>query len=377
MEELIPEIVQRNRDIENIMFASCYFGVHGGGKRQMKKQFAMLVATDVHKCDAPLQRAVDYLNYYKAIDCGIVLGDFQPSNFAETDGTWYADKLLQSKKPFLTVLGNHDVGNSTKGSISGSSQMAFDKFLRATAPVTGLEDYNKTYFVKLFEQYRVAIICLDMYDSPLNKDDNGDYIIHRGTECLSQEQVDWFIDTLLKIPEGYHTVVALHSYPAKVEPVACPWTDIHHEYGLPRGDGVYGNNNILSDIVDAWVNGTKLSCEYAPTVHGDICPVLRAECDFTGRGEGVFAAFLMGHWHRDLHLKSAKYPYQSIIGFASSANDTWQNYCCDLPRELDTKSEDALTVMSVCTNIREIRLVRVGSNFTVDMTPRVYYTVKY
>jgi hypothetical protein len=75
--------------------------------------------------------------------------------------------------------------------------------------------------------------------------------------------------------------------------------------------------------------------------------------------------------------KVKKYPDQNIVSFASSADDDWQNYGSDLPRAEGTKSQDLLTAVSVCTDKKEIRLVRIGSNFTMDMRDRTYITIPY
>ncbi len=373
----IPKIVERNRDIEHIMHASCKYGHHMYGKRNPQKQLALLVSADVHECAEQLESAIEYLNYYEAIDAGICLGDIQARNYGETDGTWYSKIVNKSKKPFLSIIGNHDVGNSRDIKISGTATDAFDKFFRATAPVTSLENYNKPYFVKYFDKYKLALVGLCNFEQPGDKDENGDFIIHTSECMMSQAQIDWFIQTLCEIPEEYHLMIAMHTYPYDTAAVDCQWTDPHLHHGIPMGATPYGNDNIISDIVDAWVRGSAFVCEYSPVRHADICPTLRVNCDFTKRGEGVFVSFIMGHKHRDLILKSKKYEYQNIICFPATANDFWQNFCSDLPREIGTKAEDALTVMSVCTEERQIRLVRIGSDMTMDMTERRYFVLKY
>ena len=374
----VPKIVERNRDVEHIMHASSNWGLFAQARRT-GKLFSMLVTTDIHECTRQLASAVEYLNYYDSLDCGVCLGDIQQSDYAKTDGTWYANEVLKSRKPFLSVVGNHDVGNSTRGAISATSEMAFDKFIRATAPVTGIENFDKSYFVKYFDAYKVAFIGLDNYQSPADKDANGDYIIHRSQCVTSQAQIDWLIDTLLNIPEGYHVIIGMHSFPYSAVKTECIWTQNNpdHFYALDGGGTPYGDDNIFTDIVDAWVRGDKLEREYAPVSFVDICPTLTVSCDFTSRGKGEFVAFVMGHMHEDMVFTSAKYPYQNVIAFPATATDNWQNYCSDLPRETDTKSEDALTVMSVNTERRQIRLVRIGSDMTMDMVERKYFVINY
>jgi hypothetical protein len=85
----------------------------------------------------------------------------------------------------------------------------------------------------------------------------------------------------------------------------------------------------------------------------------------------------MGHYHADLLMRCRKYPDQTAIALATTAMDDWQNYCCDLPRVAGTKSEDCVTVVSVCTDFRQIRLVRLGSDVTFDMRERKPLVIPY
>ena len=74
-----PLIVERNKDVEHILYASCQYGSHGFGQQNRIKLFAMLATTDIHTSSRQLQSAVDYLNYYEPIDCGICLGTWSQS----------------------------------------------------------------------------------------------------------------------------------------------------------------------------------------------------------------------------------------------------------------------------------------------------------
>ena len=374
MQDNLPEIVVRNKDVEHVMLASSQYGLHGYGKPNIYKIFSMLVATDVHECKERLNAAIDYLNYYDAIDCGICLGDMQARNYIETDGTWYTKPVLRANKEFYTVLGNHDNGNSADIRISATPQMAFEKFVLPTAEKIGIDGLDKPYYLKLFEKYKIALIVLDNYDAPDVLNEKGDYAICRSKEVYSQAQVDWFVSTLNSIPKGYHLLVAAHNHPYEMIVERGDWT--HVPLGCDE-DNPYGNNNMLADVLDAWIRGDSLKQKYTPIKNTDVMPTLTVDCDFSARGTGAFVCYLIGHHHQDAIAANAKYPNQKIVSFASTADDLWQNCGCDLPRTAGTKAEDLLTVVSVHTEKRQIRLVRIGSNFTLNMTERIYKVIEY
>ena len=375
MEKFIPEIVKRNKDVEHMMLASSKYGLHGLGKSNFNKLFSMLVLTDIHYCDSLLDSAIDYLNYYDSLDCGICLGDIHASNFANSDGKWYTSRIMRASKNFYTVLGNHDLGNSADINISATPQMAFEKFILPTAEKIGVSGLDKPYYVKLIDEYKIAIIVLLNYDLPDDLDEDGNFQVSRTYDAYSQAQTDWFIDALNSIPNDYHLIVASHSHSYDTIALECSWTQDNLESGVLTN--AYGNDNMITDILDAWIHGKSIKKQYAPIIKTNILPTINVYCDFSTRGKGNFICHLIGHHHIDAISTNAKYPEQKVITLASSANDLWQNRSSDLPRTVGTKSEDLLTVFSVDTNKRQIRLVRIGSNFTINMTDRTSIMIEY
>lgn len=369
------DVIARNLDVEHVMLASCQYGFHRFGKRNPEKLFCMLVTTDVHRCTKQLESAISYLNHYDAIDCGICLGDMQGSNFSESDGTWYIDAVNRSHKEFYTVLGNHDLGNSIEYRISATPDMAFNKFMYPVKERIGIENLETPYYVKIFEKYKIALIVLNTYDMPDTLDKQGNYAYHRGLETFSQKQVDWLITTLGELPMGYHVMVAMHDFRDRRKSIPCDWTQAEAEIDNRYDSPAYGNVHILPSIMHAWINGSSLQAEYTAKKSG--LPTLIVDCDFTARGKGEFICYLCGHHHMDIIAVDAKFPTQHIVYLASSAMDLWQNFECDLPRESGTKAEDLFTTVSVHTQKKQIRLVRIGSNYTMDLKERTCIVLNY
>lgn len=367
-------IIERNKDVEHIVNAAAHFGVYGHGQKKPKR-FGMLVTTDIHRCAKQMQSAVDYLNGMGALDCGICLGDIQGDCYSENDGSWYYLAVNSSKKPFYTVIGNHDGGNRKIRSMSATKPEVLEKFIRTTRGRIGIPDIDKTYYAVNLDEYKITLIVMDNFMVPDDLDENGDFKYSRGLECLDQAEVDWLVEALAAVPEGYQLIVARHGYPDSAVKTECTWSQVRG--GIVTEKPVYGKCELVPDLVNAWVHGEALTKEYAPTEEFAEFPTLLVNADFTARGEGVFIAHITGHVHADIMAKSGQYPEQNVLSFASSANDDWQNYGCDLPRERDTKAEDCLTVLTVDSDKRRIHLVRVGSNFTTDLTERTHYTLDY
>lgn len=367
-------IIERNKDVEHIVNAAAYLGVYGHGQKKPKR-FGMLIVADIHRCAKQMQSAVDYLNEMDALDCGICLGDIQGDCYSENDGSWYYLAVNSSKKPFYTVIGNHDGGNRKVRDKSATKAEVLEKFIRTTRGKIGIPDIQKTYYAVNLDEYKITLIVMDNYMLPDDLDENGDFKYSRGLECLDQAQVDWLIETLAAVPEGYQVIVARHAFPDKAVKIQCNWTQVRG--ALSTEKPVYGKSELVPDIINAWTHGEALTKSYAPEEEFAEFPTLTVNADFTARGEGVFITYLTGHVHSDAIAKSVAYPEQNLLAFVASANDDWQNYGCDLPRERGTKAEDCLTVFTVDTDKRKIHLVRIGSNVTTDLVERTHYTLDY
>lgn len=370
-------IVTRNKDIELIINAAARVEklTPASMGKQMPKRLALLVTTDVHARWRQMQNAVEYLNAMDALDAGICLGDMQCDYFTDNDGSWYTMSLKQSKKPFYTVIGNHDCGLNHKKEFTGTKEQVFDKFIRKNREFMGMPELEKTYYSVNFDAYKIALIVLDNYMAPEDRAENGDFIISRGRNCLNQEEVDWFIKTLAEVPQDYHVVIAQHSYMGDAVKVDCIWS--HEDWEVGKEIGSYGLCELIGDVVNAWINGAALEKTYEPMENVDLLPALHVNANFTARGKGVFIAYLNGHFHRDTIGKSALYPDQNIIYFDATVLDRNQNFWSDLPRVKGTKSEDCLTVFAVDTEKRRIHLVRVGSNYTVNCVQRTVTSINY
>ncbi len=311
-------IITRNRDVEHIVNAAMNLGHYSKGE-QVDKFFGLLVMGDVHGCEWRQDRIkgmVQYLNYKEGMDAGLMLGDMEGSNFT-SDATWYTEVVNKAEKPFFTMIGNHDGGNRKTAATNGSKQQVFEKYILPVREKTGIADLNKTYYAVNFDEYKITLIMLDNYMAPDDRDENGDFVYSRGSECLNQVEVDWLIETLGAVPPGYHVLIARHGYPDEAIKTKCDWSQ---EYGdiIGSNETEYGKCNLVPDVVDAWIHGKALQREYAPLDENSTLPTLQVNADFTARGEGVFISYLIGHVHRDMRGTAYPYTEQNILCFPCS-----------------------------------------------------------
>ncbi len=368
------KILKYNKDVLDYVYASCKYGVHGQYKLNYKKGLSFMAIADIHGCYERLKSAIYYLNKIKSLDFGIQLGDLQPSGFSDNDGVWYTKLVNKSKKPFYSVVGNHDGGNTYKKGFKGSKQQVFDKFFAPTKNTMQLPNLDKTYYSVDFDEYKVTLLVLDNYLQPDDKDENGQFIYNRGADCYSQEQIDFIIKTLKEMKEGYHLLIASHSYFEDSETIDTNFTQEGSTFNV-YVTKAYEDNNVIASIVDAWVNGKTLDYSVKPLKEYSRYSTISVKADFTNL-KGAFIGYFTGHVHKDIVGRNKKYPYQNVFAFAS-AGDVY--HCCasDLIRIQGTKSADLLTVCSIDTENRRVNLVRVGSNITTDMVERKCISIKY
>lgn len=369
-------VLGRNASAAHALNAAARYGYHNG-TWNANKRFAALITTDVHKSIARLETAIELLNGADALDCGFCLGDVQSSNFAD-DATWYTDVVNTATKPFYTLLGNHDCHNYSAGMelTGGTPAESFAKFIQPTLGVMGDETITTPYYKLQFDEHKLVIVCLNNYDAPTDKDADGKFLVRRDVECLSTEQVQWFINTLQAIPSDYHLVIAQHAFPGTNDPIETD--DWSQKRGAVSGSTeTYTDRNMVPDIINAWKNGTTLSKTYTPASDYATCPTHNINVDFSTRGAGHFVCYLVGHSHRDEIRTSRVYSDQLVVAFVATAADRAQNTLNDLPRVIGERSEDAVTAVTIDTEERKIRLVRFGSDLTFDLKKREHTTLSY
>ena len=357
------DIIKFNQDVRGDVDACSSYGI------QNAHTLSMLIATDVHSTSCiEIVNMVKYLNAMDSIDIGLCLGDEANAYYTDSSAGW-VNAVKGSNKPFYNILGNHDLGNGKSLTNATTVENAFKKWVKETTSIEGL---TTPYYKVDFAEHKTTLIFLNNYDVPDTIED-GQYKVSRAAEVVSQTQIDWLLGVLDSVPSDYTIIIFRHSFPD-----ANTWYDCNFSmYSRTMYGATVGcYTDIIPDIVNAWKNGTALSKTYAPQI-SDVTESVTINHDFSSRGKGKFACYVVGHIHKDVVAKSTTYPEQIAIGFEATCYAEWINNNGDLPRVENEKSQDALTVLSLDTDHKLIRLVRVGSNKSVRMVDRTSIALSY
>lgn len=367
-------IKTRNEDVLDNVYASAKYGIYSGGVfDDRNKLFSMLVITDVHSSVTQFIHAVEYCQDIPSIDAGVSLGDIQASYFADNDGTWLTRALSITDKPFYIACGNHDIGNSDDPDLAGTKAQYVAKFI--TPNLSHLTvNTDKAYYAVKDTRHALYFIVLNNYDSPDTITDNK-FDVWKGAECLSQEQIDWFINELGEIPADYSLIIMQHAFNWQNKRFECNFSQPDVNFEGNGGDCYAPSDNIIPRIVDAWKRKTTVS--FISESLNENVPDLEIDADFTSRTESNFICYLVGHTHKDIVGYSTPFPDQLIIGFATGSLDASNNASSDLPRRSGDKTEDAITIFSLNKNKKLVNLVRVGSNITTYMVNRTMISIDY
>lgn len=349
-------ILYRVKDQTDGVYASCRW-------RQptlSSKQFCMLIAGDIHTDPDRMLSLVEYLNAVDAFDAGIMLGDMSGVTY-DSPINHYADAIALTEKPFLTVIGNHDV----EGGATSDADLwnKYGDLFQYAYLASGESVNGKCYYYKDFASYKIRVIVLMQYDLTFN-----------GYLCFGQTQIDWLIGVLNSTPSDYGVIICEHTNPSRymtyemdTKYTSSTWK--RSNYALTDMDG-----DPIPDIVNAWINGTTLSQTYSYTYENPPAD-LSVSADFTSRGAGEFITYLGGHWHMDV----LGYPtgYADQMDYHAPACGLTAATQGDMPRRAGTVSEDSFCVLGVDRDSKTVKIFHIGAHYTKDAMDRQCFQYSY
>lgn len=348
-------ILYRTHDQTDGVYAVCRWHQPNSSS----KQFCMLISGDIHTDPTRMLGIIEYLNAIDAFDAGVMLGDMSGLNF-DSPITYYTDAIVNTQKPFLTVLGNHDVYGATSDADLWNKYGALFEYADLSSG-EGVD--GKCYYYKDFALYKIRVIVLMQYDIKFDS-----------VLCFGQSQIDWFISTLDSTPSDYGVIICEHTnasrymtYNMDAEYTSSTWKRTDYAPTWMSGDPV-------PDIINVWINGGTLMQTYS--YNFDNPPAdLSVNADFTARGAGEFITYLGGHWHMDVFGTPTAYTDQPdyhvpAAGLPAAIEG-------DIPRKAGTVSEDSFCVIGVDRDKKTVKIYHIGAHYTKDAVNRQYFKYSY
>lgn len=344
-------------------------------------KFPIFVHTsDIHGDAYRLRDAIEQLVVNNA-DALLATGDFN-ANVVRNGFEAMETMMENTPVPTLYCRGNHET--------YGNDSASFDVFatyyeklatkwnyLKAANTVT-----DKTWYYKDFDAKKIRVISLDPYEKNLTT---------KKAYAMSQGQVDFFIAALKSTPANYGIIVIMHSpeaYPNNTMPVEAVEgkTDFYpyRNITVDAPAGIAGTP--LKDIVDAFISRTTISTSFTQTITGGTTETITVSGDFTsGIASGVeFIAWMTGHTHSDIvgvykNTVNRQVMLNVTCGVCYYGPSDYAYLCngSDLPRGSFGVTQDAFNVYAIDRANKEIRIARIGSNFTEAFTDRKCMVISY
>lgn len=355
-----------------------YYTAAGSG---MDKFPIFIHTTDIHGDAYRLQDAVDMAAVYNA-DGILASGDFN-ANTVKNDFEAIETIMKDSSVPSLYCRGNHET--------YGNSDTSFDVFTKYYSALATKWNYlkssgtvtDKTYYYMDFTSKQIRIIVLDPYEGNLTTNNAGAY---------SQAQIDWFIATLKSTPANYGILCMMHT------PEAYPSTTLSIEPIDGKDDFFLEDNPLyfttptgisgtpLRDIVDNFISRQAVSFTFTQTITGGTTETITVSGDFTsGINTGVeFIAWVSGHEHIDLvgvykDTANRQVVLNMTCGTCFYGPSDYPYLCneSELPRGSFGVVQDAINVYAIDRVNKQIRIARIGSNFTNKLKKREAMIINY
>ena len=268
--------------------------------------------------------------------------------------------MLQTKyvrTAMFMIRGNHDNGAGHQNTEGEGADEVLDDNAVKNGFGTKLNYYDEVrdgdslYFYKDFPEKKVRIIGLDSNDIPLEKkDSNGHYAYDTSTAGFRAQQLNWFANKALMLPDNTWQVVVFFHIP------------FPNAFGQWAEDNTFKNYHHAIDILNAFKNGTSVNIN--DTSNPDFA-ITGLQVDYSAQGQGTLIAVVNGHLHRD-DQDTSILNGTPIIEVTTSAS--FVSSVVNDSKQRNTKDEDAWDLISINTRERKIHCYRFGRGSDRDFT---------
>lgn len=303
-----------SRNVDNIPLLQSACRYNNG-----KKDFLLCIIADSHFEEQAVQNAVALTNKIDVIDAIIHCGDITAGHFDKTQILNFYNDYKHCEKPWLVVIGNHDVGNTMYLQYSATHEEIFQYYIKPMIDGgilnNGEYQEGKPYYFHDFTDRKIRVIVPYEYDNPLDVADNeywniidydgslpqlvpgktysvGDkvnsggykdnsfvckkevvtinnqydnnytipyYKSGRAARVIREEQAEWLVNTLKSTPDEYGVIIATHN-PAMLN--STNQINLKFAVNTPYKaitQGQYAmETDLISEIVNAFVKKTQL-----------------------------------------------------------------------------------------------------------------------
>ena len=326
------DIISSNQDAINKIMASRWM------EDDTAKPLSLLWFTDPHRNADALDRIIKFKSYLKglsALDDTICTGDIVLSSSQETTqfAEYWTDRSGTSD--ILIACGNHEWYAQTAEPHGKMTIAQIDAMYFSDTSEWGITRSGANpFYYKDYADQKVRLIVVD----PAVADSEAD-------------ETTWLQGVLADaITNDLAVIVATHFLRGNIKIYDNYWTDVDKR-----------DVDIFTQGYD-WAGCDIISC-----VNG-----------FISNG-GEFICYMQGHTHRDYVGYPDGHPEQLVICLASASwglSETPKRIN-DLPRYSNTKTMDCFNLISVDSNRKVVKCVRIGSNMNMLEEPRMAFSYSY
>ena len=429
----------RNKHKEHLLVSACRLNKMGSGS----KDFQALISTDGHGDNVAELNIIDMANCFDTVSAVFNCGDIVADNWklSENPVAGFMAAVNQSTKPYYIAIGNHEAGTYNSVETTPDSETMYNALILPLVQkgwiAAGEYEPGKCYYFHDFAEHKIRAIVLNEYDSPLDLDESvweavgydaanadieynttynegdiknvagytkhsfrcketvttpvnlyGDlstvprYKFAPGYRCISQDQAEWFLNTLHGTPNGYSVIVVLHNpFSNNLKLIE---ESKFSQKNASFSEMSYMESDFIAEAVNAFVTGANFTCrvkmrgsaEYLNNAAGYWYEVTK---NFATKNQGVhFLCYLGGHTHKDIVLRHKAHTDQiQVLPVCTNTTDWRKSQNCDIRRTVnDGYAKDSTTAISFDKHNGYITLVKLGVDVTEEMTKRDFERIK-
>ena len=315
-----------------------------------KDDFVFIHTSDIH---GDVARYMHALEYADSIGADMFLNTGDSVSYINQQGCSYVPVLGEEHvTPSIVVAGNHDMAKRANtatviAELLGNLPSKFG--YKMSESTTGI------YYFRDFLEKKVRIIVLDVCDGNTG---------HINSRRISQEQAEWFVNTLNSTPVGYGVIVAKH----EVDNTSCTSLDENFRNRLDKRTLGESTEFNLRGVVDKFISRSSGSVQVTTDVAVNV--------NFTSVDSSIeFLAWLIGHGHNDFVGKYGDTENTQLV-LAVDCTSAVQSGT-DLYRDIDGTMQDSFNVIAVNRTSHHIKVMKVGSNVRKDNTDCKIASVSY